>query len=403
MRIKPIKDFSRALTPPPDKSITIRAAILGWLSSGETVIKNPLLSGDTISAIDAVSTLGAEVGFKGGAITVKGGNFCSGAVDARNSATTMRLLAGAAASLDIDVTIKGDKSLSSRNMRSVIDALKDMGAEIESKNGFPPLIVHGKRLHGIDFVPDKPSAQVKRAVLLAGLSADGRTTVAEKIKTRTHTEDMMPLFGADIKSENGVITLNPSRLHAAEINVPGDISSAAYPIALALNKGFCYIKNVGTARHELIDFLVSIGADIEEESFGDRANLTVKKSVLKPFDLSGEMATALIDELPLIAVLGCLTGGECTVRDASALRNKECDRIKATVTNLRNMGAEIVELSDGFKIKGSGIKGGNVVTYGDHRIAMSMAVANALSQSGGTVDDEKCVEISYPSFWELFI
>ena len=403
MRIKPIKEFNRALTPPPDKSITIRAVIMGWLSNGTTVIKNPLLSGDTIAAIDAIGELGAEVSFTQGNLIIKGGNFCSGTIDARNSATTMRLLAGAVAGLNIDVTIKGDASLSKRNMRSLIAALSDMGAEIESKNYFPPLTVHGRRLHGIDFTPSSPSAQIKSAVLLAGLNAEGQTTVVEQIKTRPHTEDMLKSFGADITNENGIITLKPSKLTATEINVPGDMSSAAYPIVLGLSKGFCYLKNVGTRRHELIEFLLSIGAEIEEEVFGDRANILVKKSKLKPFTISGALSAALIDELPLLAVLACTINGESIIKDAAALKNKECDRIKHTVSNLRNMGAEIVELSDGFKVNGGSLKGGNVVTQGDHRIAMSMTVGNALSERGGVVDDDKCVEISYPSFWELFL
>ena len=403
MRIKPIKEFNRALTPPPDKSITIRAVIMGWLSSGTTVIKNPLLSGDTIAAIDAVGELGAEVNFEKGNLIIKGGNFCSGTVDARNSATTMRLLAGAAAGLNIDVTINGDTSLSKRNMRSLIAALSDMGAEIDSKNGFPPITIHGRTLHGIDFAPTSPSAQIKSAVLLAGLNAEGQTTLREQIKTRPHTEDMLTSFGADIINENSVITLKPSKLTGTEISVPGDMSSAAYPMVLGLNKGFCYLKNVGTARHELIDFLLSIGADIEEEVFGDRANILVKKSTLKPFTISGALSAALIDELPLMAVLAANIKGESVITDAAALKNKECDRIKYTVSNLRNMGIEIVELADGFRIKGGNLKGGNAVTQGDHRIAMSMAVGNALSECGGSIDDDKCVEISYPSFWELFI
>ena len=403
MRIKPIKEFNRALTPPPDKSITIRAVIMGWLSSGTTVIKNPLLSGDTIAAIDAVGELGAEVNFEKGNLIIKGGNFCSGTVDARNSATTMRLLAGAAAGLNIDVTINGDASLSKRNMRSLIAALSDMGAEIDSKNGFPPLTIHGRTLHGIDFAPTSPSAQIKSAVLLAGLNAEGQTTVREQIKTRPHTEDMLTSFGVDIINESSVITLKPSKLTGTEISVPGDMSSAAYPMVLGLNKGFCYLKNVGTARHEFIDFLFSIGADIEEEVFGDRANILVKKSTLKPFTISGALSAALIDELPLMAVLAANIKGESVITDAAALKNKECDRIKYTVSNLRNMGIEIVELADGFRIKGGNLKGGNAVTQGDHRIAMSMAVGNALSERGGSIDDDKCVEISYPSFWELFI
>lgn len=402
MRIKPVKKFDRILTPPPDKSITIRALILGWLASGKTTILNPLFGGDTVAALDAIDILGADISLDKGAIIVRGGKICSGKIDARNSATTMRLLAGALSGLNVTASLSGDASLSHRSMKNLIDSLANMGAKIESKNGFAPLSVHGTSLHGIDFVPSVPSAQIKSAVLLAGLNAEGHTTVFEKIKTRTHTEDMLKDFGADIKIDNGIIALNKSKLFATQVNVPGDISSAVYPIVLALKRGFCYIKNVGTSRRELIDFLISIGANIEEENSGDRANLLVRKSNLEPFKISGSLSAALIDELPLLAALACTIEGESTITDANGLRNKECDRIKCTVLNLRNMGAEITELSDGFAISGKGIKGGNARSYGDHRMAMSMAVANALSESGGTIDDEKCVEISYPSFWELF-
>lgn len=402
MRIRPMKQFMRALTPPPDKSITIRAAVMGWLASGKTTIVNPLISGDTVSAFDAVAALGAEIEVKNGAFVITGGRSIDGNVDAGNSATTLRLLAGATVGKDKTVTFTGDESLKRRDMGAVIDVLRRMGADITGKNCRLPITVKGAALNGIDFCPDKPSAQVKGAVLLAGLNAEGRTTVTEEIRTRTHTEDMLALFGADIKVEGGRIELYKSKLSGTLIDVPGDMSSAAYPIALALNKGYCYLKNVGLARRELIDFLVSIGGDIEVESKGDRADITVKKSTLAPFTISGALSAALIDELPLLAVLACFTGGKCVIKDAGGLKNKECDRIKCTVANLRGMGAEIEALPDGFMIAGTGIKGGNAHSYGDHRIAMSMAVANALSDCGGNIDDEKCVEISYPSFWELF-
>ncbi|MBR2968037.1 MAG: 3-phosphoshikimate 1-carboxyvinyltransferase [Clostridia bacterium] len=401
MRIKPVKQFFRALTPPPDKSITIRAVIMGLLASGTTVVRNPLLSGDTVAAIEAVSALGASVDFKGGALHITGGEIKSGTVDAKNSATVMRLLAGAIAGSNATVTIKGDKSLSSRSMSALVGALKLMGASISGEK--PPVTVVGSKLSGIDFCPSSPSAQIKSAVLLAGLSANGETTVRETIKTRPHTEDMLKDFGADIKTYNGVINLRPSKLTATEITVPGDVSSAAYPIALALKKGYCFVKNVGKARRELIDFLISIGGDIAIDFKGNAMDLTVNKSTLKPFSISGSLSTALIDELPLLAVLASSIEGESVITDAAALRNKECDRIKQTVINLRNMGVDITELKDGFKIRGGVIRGGNVVTKGDHRIAMSMAVACALSVSGGVIDDEDCVEISYPSFWELFL
>ena len=401
MRIKPMKRFNCMLTPPPDKSVTIRALIMGYLASGRTVITNPLISGDTVSAMNAVASLGGEVYFKEGRITVLGGNFSDGKVDAGNSATTARLLCGAVAARS-NVIFTGDRSLSRRSMRSLIEALSVMGAKISSKNGLMPIEVKKSELRGIDFEMTHPSAQIKSAVLIAGLSAEGETRVKEHIKTRTHTEDMLKVFGADIEVGEW-IRIRRSELSGAEIDVAGDMSAAGYPIVLALKKGFCYLKNVGTARHELIDFLRSIGGRIEEESFGDWANFAVWQSDLKPFVIDGQLAASLIDELPLMAVLAATLDGESRISGGKALRNKESDRIKCTVENLRLLGAQIEECEDGFIIAGGGIRGGNALSYGDHRMAMSMAVANALSEKGGSVDDEKCVEISYPSFWELFI
>lgn len=402
MRVKPIKEFNRILTPPPDKSITIRAIIMGMLARGETVINNPLISGDTVSAVNCAVSLGAEAQFYGGSLKIIGGHIKSAEVDAGNSATTLRLLVGALCGKNGNFTFTGDESLKKRKMTALIDALKLMGADIYSNNGFLPINVKGNDLRPIDFVPSVPSAQIKSAVLLAALNCDGITTVTEKIKTRTHTEDMLPLFGADVIKIGDTVSVKKSALKGAVINVPGDISSAAYPIAIALKKGFCYLKNVGTSRRELVDFLKSIGGDISVLSDASSSDIIVKKSMLRPFTISGALSAALIDELPLLAVLACTLNGKSVIKDAASLRNKECDRIKCTVSNLRNMGAKIDELNDGFVIYGGKLDGGSALSYGDHRMAMSMAVGNAVSCNGGTVDNEKCVEISYPSFWELF-
>lgn len=401
MKVKPVKSFNMALSPPPDKSITIRALIMGMLSDGITEIVNPLISGDTLSAMRAITALGASIDKKGCDLIVKGGKINSALIDAGNSATTLRLTAGAICGRDCLVTLSGDESLRRRDMSKLIDVLGDMGAGIESKNGYAPIRITGKELHGIDFQPAVPSAQLKGAVLLAGLNAEGTTRVRETIRTRTHTEDMLPLFGADMTVENGAICVRKSKLSGARIDVPGDMSSAAYPVALALMRGFCYIKNVGLKRREFLDFLIASGADIKIDDKGDRADVIVRKSQIKPFEIGGAMSAALIDELPLLAVLACFTGSRCVVKDAAQLRNKECDRIRAVVLGLRAMGVEIEERADGFAVEGRGIKGGSVKAMGDHRIAMAMAVAAALSEKGGTVDDGKCVEISYPGFWEL--
>lgn len=399
MKVKPLKQFKMMLTPPPDKSITIRAALIGAIANGKTIVRNPLICGDTVSAFNCAANF-ARISYSGGVITIEKDKFVDCRFDAGNSATTARLLAGISAARNNTVTISGDASLSSRDMCATITPLELMGATIRGRRC--PLTVSGGNLKGIDFVASSPSAQVKSAVLLAGIGAEGVTTVTESVPTRTHTEDMLKLFGANIKVNGSVTEVSRSELTGREVYVGGDMSSVAYPLVLGLCKGFCRASNVCNKRHDLIDFICSIGGDISEINKGELSDIITNKSVLKPFEISGNLATALIDELPLLACLAATVDGTSVIKDAKALRNKECDRIAVTVKNLAALGVDVTETKDGMIIRGKSDANysGSVITKGDHRIAMSFACLLAIS-GGGYIDDDRCVEVSYPSFWEI--
>lgn len=401
MKIKSLKQFKMMLTPPPDKSITIRAAILGAIADGKTTVINPLMCGDTVSTFNCVSNF-ADLSMDGGNIIVRRKKFCDCVMDAGNSATTARLLMGVASGRNNVVKFVGDRSLCSRNMRSTVQPLVKMGAQIEGERC--PLTVKGGNLNGIDFVPSSPSAQVKSAVLLAGINAEGVTTVTETVQTRTHTEDMLKNFGANIVAVNSVVKVSRSELKGQDVYVRGDISSAAYPLVLGLLKGFCRTTNVCNKRRAIIDFFTRIGGDVTEIKKGEVSDIITQKSELKPFQISGGEATALIDELPLLACLAATIEGRNVIKDAAALRNKECDRIAVTAKNLSAIGVSVTETKDGLIIDGKSDVNysGAIQTKGDHRIAMSFAVLLA-AKGGGYIDDDKCVEISYPSFWELFL
>ena len=374
MKIKSLKQFKMMLTPPPDKSITIRAAILGAIADGKTTVINPLMCGDTVSTFNCVSNF-ADLSMDGGNIIVRRKKFCDCVMDAGNSATTARLLMGVASGRNNVVKFVGDRSLCSRNMRSTVQPLIKMGAQIEGERC--PLTVKGGNLNGIDFVPSSPSAQVKSAVLLAG---------------------------ANIVAVNSVVKVSRSELKGQDVYVRGDISSAAYPLVLGLLKGFCRTTNVCNKRRAIVDFFTRIGGDVTEIKKGEVSDIITQKSELKPFQISGGEATALIDELPLLACLAATIEGRSVIKDAAALRNKECDRIAVTAKNLSAIGVSVTETKDGLIIDGKSDVNysGAIQTKGDHRIAMSFAVLLA-ARGGGYIDDDKCVEISYPSFWELFL
>lgn len=408
MHISAIKNFNKTLIPPPDKSQTIRALLMGAIASGATHIKNPLMSGDTLAAIDSVKALGSEVICDCDKIIVTPeiikGKFKLNAI---NSATVLRLLTGIiSGSEGTEAEIFGDSSLSRRDMTETIEPLVKMGAEIESRNGFPPLIVKGKKLASIEYSIRQPSAQTKSAILLAALRSGVKAVITEPIKTRDYTEKLISAMGGNIEVDGNKITLHPSAIYGTEITIGGDISSAAYPLCLALltsGKFRAQRVSLSPERAGFIKVLKRMGAEIEiKESgkctFGNLYDLESKGGIYMPFIVESDEVPSLIDEIPLLAVAACFVKGTSVVSGAKALKNKESNRIKATVEAINSMGGCAFENGDEIIIKGKGyLQGGKVNSYGDHRIAMSAVVGMSASVTGGETDTD-CISVSYPDF-----
>jgi 3-phosphoshikimate 1-carboxyvinyltransferase len=420
MKILPVKKIAGELKLPGDKSISHRAAIIAALAEGQTRIRNFATGADCRSTLNCLRQLGVEIIEQDNPFVIaviKGvgrqGFLAPGKpLDCGNSGTTFRLLAGALAGQEIEAALIGDESLSRRPMRRIIEPLAQMGAKIESNDGLPPLKIHGtKDLRAISCEMPVPSAQVKSCLLLAGLNAEGKTIVTEPAPTRDHTERMLRRFGADVYTVGNTISISgKSALTAGDIFVPGDISSAAFFIVAAccLPGSDLTIKDVGLnpTRTALLDFLRSVGANIEiaerstddNEPHGDlrvsAASFGGKKGVI-----FGAETAALIDELPILAVLGTQLPGGLEVRDAAQLRVKETDRIAAVVKNLRQMKASVTELPDGFRVERSPLKGARLDSFSDHRIAMAFAIAALLADGESEIANPACVEVSFPEFF----
>lgn len=395
---------------PGDKSITHRAIMLNGGADGEGVITNALMGEDCLSTCACMRALGAKIDMDGTTLRVKGTpNFRRGQeLNCGNSGTTIRLLTGFVAGKEIDATLYGDESLSSRPMKRVADPLALLGAEIKTTDGHAPVFVTPKRLRGADVSLAVSSAQVKSAVLLAGLSADGQTSVIEPVKSRDHTERMLAAMGANIAVDGNKVTLSKSNLRGIDVCVPSDISSAAYFMALGALKGKTLCKNVGVnptrtgilaafdklgVRYSLTNKRVSGGEEI--------ADILVEKSAMHALTLTAQDVPAMIDELPLIALLCAFGDGESRITGAKELRVKESDRIKTTAELIRNLGGECEELPDGFIIRGrEKLRGGNADSYLDHRIAMTAAVGLIASENGGGISRPECCAISFPDFFE---
>lgn len=411
MEIKPVKAFDRRLKCKPDKSVTHRAVMFNAAFGERAEIRNPLISADCLSTIDCMRRLGAQIEVGESVRIVKGGITAKSAtLDAGNSGTTMRLLSGLLAPFEGRFTLVGDESLSLRPMNRVIAPLSLMGASISGRGGCAPLSITGGNLHGIDYDMPVNSAQVKSAILLAGLKASGKTTVREKIVSRDHTERMLAAMGAKISADGNSVTVGGgSKLHSVDVDVCGDISSAAYPFAFAagLDGGKVTVENVGInpTRTGILEVLKAMGAEVKIEnvrgSAEQTADITVCGKVARAVTVGGELIPRLIDELPAIAVLMALCGGESVIKDAAELKVKETDRIETTVNALRALGVEAEGTADGMRIYGRGyIPGGGVVdSCGDHRIAMSMSIAMALSERGGTLLGGEACAVSWPDFF----
>lgn len=410
-------NLSGELTPPGDKSISHRSVMIGSLARGTTLVSGFLDSEDTNSTIDAMKLLGVpiesldtHVEIKG--VGLKGLSAPKRIIDAGNSGTTVRLLMGLLSAQSFTSELTGDKYLQARPMRRVVDPLRLMGADIsggEDGNKLP-IQINGSKLTGISYETPVASAQVKSAILLAGLYAEGETRVTETKATRDHTERMLKYFGADLDTRDNSITIKKQEdFHAREILVPSDISSAAFFIVAALiNPGSeVLIKNVGLnpLRSGIIDILKEMGGDIEVKNFNDSGcepvgDILVKSSDLKGVEVKGDLIPRAIDELPVLAVAGCFAEGETVISEAKELRVKETDRIEAMTTELKKLGASVEELEGGMVIKGTGaLTGTKCSGWGDHRIAMSVAVAATGAKGETVIEGSECVAVSYPGFF----
>ena len=403
------------LRVPGDKSISHRAVMFGSIAKGTTNIKGFLTGADCISTISIFKKMGIDIELDNTFVKVHGkglyGLNCPHEVlDCGNSGTTTRLVSGILSAQNFTSVLTGDKSIQKRPMNRIITPLSMMGADIESNDGFAPLTITGSKLHGIEYNSPVASAQVKSAILLAGLYASSPTTVTEPAKSRDHTELMLKKFGANLTSTKTSVTINPcSELFANDIDVPSDISSAAFFMAAAIlvPNSELILENVGInpTRDGIIKVLKDMGANIEiinqTDSFEPVADIKVAYSKLHATCIGGDIIPTLIDELPLLAALASLAEGTTVIKDAGELKVKESNRIRVMCEELSKLGVDVVETEDGMEIKGADNLKGNVTisTHDDHRIAMTFAVLNLVSDGEIKLDNKNCVEISYPDFF----
>lgn len=414
---KDFKMLSGEVTIPADKSISHRAIIFSALAKGKSIIKNFSNGQDPRSTLNIFKQLGVQFEEEGTTVVVNSSGVLQSSnspLDCGNSGTTMRLMAGVLAGQKFNSTLIGDDSLSKRPMKRVIAPLEQMGGDIQSNNFKAPLIISGKELKAINYNSPIASAQVKSCILLAGLNANGITTVTEPYTSRNHTEIMLKAMGANLSVEKTTVSIEKSELVPIDIEIPGDISSAAYFICagLIVPNSEIILKNVGLnpTRTGIIDVVKSMGGNIELLSeritCGERVgDILVKYSPnLKACKISGEIIPRLIDEIPVIAVLATQADGQTIISDAQDLRNKESDRISAVVTELRKLGAEIEETPDGMIISGKTYLKGEceVETYHDHRLAMSLFVAGLITEQEIKINGFEWVNISFPEFEKMF-
>ncbi|MBO6282736.1 MAG: 3-phosphoshikimate 1-carboxyvinyltransferase [Pseudobutyrivibrio sp.] len=418
MVITKAKTLKGEITVPGDKSISHRGVMFGAISEGITELTGFLDGADCRSTISCFRAMGIDISQDKDHVVIHGKGLhglCSPSnmLDVGNSGTTTRLISGILAGQPFVSSLNGDESIQKRPMGRIITPLTQMGAYIKSlkDNGCAPLEIGGKPLRAIHYDSPVASAQVKSCVLLAGLYADGITSVTEPVVSRNHTELMLSGFGADVKSEGLTASIvgNP-KLTGQKIAVPGDISSAAYFIAAGLicENADLLIKNVNTnpTRAGIIQVAKAMGGKIEllnERIVSGEpvADIHVSSSSLHGCEISGEIIPTLIDELPVIAVMAAAASGTTTIKDAAELKVKESDRIATVTENLKAMGCDITATDDGMIINGgNALYGTTIKTYKDHRIAMAFAIAGLIADGNTDFDDEKCPVISYPNFFE---
>ena len=401
------------VTLPGDKSLSHRALIFAAMSNGESQISNLSDGNDVMSTRECLEHCGIKIFDKGQTTFVRGGSFTDPTVDLNcgNSGTTTRLLLGVLAGKGINARFIGDQSLSSRPMDRILDPLTKMGLKSNSNDGKLPISIFKSDLNGISHNSLIPSAQIKSAILLAGIEANGETSTTESILSRNHTEIMLKKLGATLSTNNLTNTISKSSLSSLiNFNVPGDPSTSSFfsTAAILLPNSSIFIKNIllNPTRIGFYKIIEKMGAKLsylnEKITFGEQiGSLTIVSSNLKSVNISKTDVPGLIDELPLIALLATQANGTTKVRDAEELRFKECDRIKAICKNLINMGANIKELDDGFIIKGpTPLKAAKIKTYNDHRIAMTFAIAGLISNEDIELDNPDCVSISFPDFFQ---
>ena len=410
MKIRPRFSFSGDFKIPGDKSITHRAVLFNGIAAGEAVVTNALLGADCLSSVACMRALGAQIEVEGDKIHVRGAQGLRAAdCDCGNSGTTMRLLMGLVAGQGVDARLTGDDSLSRRPMERVAAPLLLLGADIETTEGHAPVTVRPARLCGCTVDTQVASAQVKSALILAALGADGETVVREPLLSRDHTERMLAAMGADLHADGCTVTVRRSSLRAVDVAVPADISSAAYFMALGALCGETLCRGVGInpTRTGILTVFDQMGVDYALENMrtvcGEPvADIRVRKSALRAVRLGRAVMPSLIDELPVIAVLCAYADGESVISGAEELRVKESDRIRTTAAMLTALGGDVEERPDGFIIRGKKkLRGGTVDSCADHRIAMSGAVALAASEQGGEILGAECVDISFPNFFTL--
>lgn len=408
--IKSREYFSGEFSLPGDKSITHRAVMLNSGAEGNAVIENALMGEDCISTCRAMRALGAKVEIDGNTVRIQGTpQFLDGKeLDCGNSGTTIRLLTGFIAGKNINAKLFGDASLSLRPMERVAKPLALLGAKVRTTDGRAPLYIEPSELHGERVDLKVASAQVKSALLLAGLSAHGKTVIREPVRSRDHTERMLSAMGADISVDGLTVAVKKSKLRALDVQVPADISSAAYFMALGALKGETLCKNVGInpTRTGILTAFDRLGVSYtllnKRVSGGEEiADVLVKKSQMQAITLTAEDVPSMIDELPLVALLCAFADGESRITGAKELRVKESDRIVSTAELINRLGGECLEQEDGFIIRGKKkLVGGDVDSYLDHRIAMTAAVGMIASEKGGVIHRPECCAISFPDFFE---
>ncbi len=415
--IRPARGLDGTIQLPGDKSISHRYAMLAGIAEGESTIRNYSSGADCHSTLGCLRGLGVDVQVGDDAVRIGGKGFQgwrepAATLDAGNSGSTIRMISGLLAAQPFRSVIAGDESLSRRPMERIMKPLAQMGAKVAARDGrYPPLEIWGGALHPIDYTLPVASAQVKTCVLFAGLQAAGTTTVRESVRTRDHSEIALREFGAEIDVQRGVISIEGGHpLAGRELTVPGDLSSAAFFLvaAMILPESNLVVRGVGLnpTRSALLDFLVSAGGDVKvlelQQQGGELVgDIRVRSSKPRGGVIEKELTAALIDEIPVLAVLGALSSGGLLVRDAAELRVKETDRIATVAENFARMGVTVEVRPDGFQIAGGQtFRAAELDSFGDHRIAMSAAVAALAADGPCTIREAEAASVSYPEFWD---